>query len=282
MSPRWAAIASALLFSTGGAAIKATTLNPWQVSGLRSAVAAIFIALILPEARRQWSWRTALVALAYAACLTSFVLATKNTTSANAIFLQSTAPLYLVLLGPWLLGERAGWAELATLGLIAGGMALVFWGSMAPDALAPNPEWGNALGAFSGVMWAGTICGLRWLGKRGEGNAMAPVLLGNCFAVLFCLAPMLPISQIGWADLAALAYLGVFQIGLAYWCLTRAVAGLTALEASLLVLVEPALNPVWTWCLHGERPSGLAIAGGAMILAAALGRSLHERQSVVN
>ena len=99
MNPRYAALAAAVLFSTGGVAIKSTALTSWQVAGLRSLVAAAAIAALLPESRRNWTWRSALVALAYSICLLTFVLATKNTTAANAIFLQGTGPLYLVLLG---------------------------------------------------------------------------------------------------------------------------------------------------------------------------------------
>lgn len=281
MNPRLAAIASAILFSTGGAAIKSTTLNSWQVSGLRSLVAALTVAMILPAARKNWTWRTALVAFAYALCLISFVIATKNTTSANAIFLQGAAPLYLVLIGPWLLKEKVQRADWLTFSLIAAGMVLVFWKQNAEQASAPNPELGNLLGAVSGLAWAATVCGLRWLSKREEANAMSPVLMGNCMALIFCLPQMFPLTAIEPRDVAALLYLGAFQVGLAYWFLTRAMSKLPALEAALLVMIEPALNPVWTWLLHGERPSATAIAGGTLIIGSALIKSWHDRKTVL-
>ena len=99
-------VGAALLFSTGGAAIKATTLTGWQVASFRSGIAALAVLLLAPEARRGWSWRAVLVGVAYAATLVLFVTANKLTTSANTIFLQATAPLYMVVLSPWLLGER--------------------------------------------------------------------------------------------------------------------------------------------------------------------------------
>ena len=274
-------MASAVLFSTGGAAIKSTQLTSWQVAGLRSLVAAIVVALLLPTSRRSWSWSSGAVAMAYALCLTSFVIATKNTTAANAIFLQGTAPLYLVLLGPWLLQERTRLSDWVTLGLVVAGMALVFGGGNAPQSSAPNPMLGNWLGAFSGLTWALTVCGLRWLSKRGGGNSMAPVLMGNCIAVLFCLSQVLPVREVTGRDWAALLYLGVFQVGLAYWCLTQAMSGLRALEASLLVMIEPALNPVWTWWLHGEQPAPAAVAGGVLIVGSALMKSWQDRKDVL-
>ena len=97
--------AAAMLFSTGGAAIKAAEFTGWQIASLRSGIAALAILLITPAARRGWSVRAVLVGFAYAACLTLFVLANRLTTAANTIFLQSTAPLYLLVLSPWLLKE---------------------------------------------------------------------------------------------------------------------------------------------------------------------------------
>ena len=104
-SSRYGVLAAALLFSTGGAAIKACSLTGWQVAGFRSGVAAVALWLLVPGARRQWNWRTLLAGIFYAATLILFVTANKLTTSANAIFLQSTAPLYLLLLGPLVLRE---------------------------------------------------------------------------------------------------------------------------------------------------------------------------------
>jgi len=276
------AIASAVLFSTGGAAIKSTALSSWQVAGFRSLVAGLTVALLLPESRRGWTWRSSLVALAYTVCLTSFVLATKNTTAANAIFLQGTAPLYLVLAGPWLLGEKVRSGDWWTLSTVLVGMVLVFWETTSAQKLAPNPLLGNWLGALSGLGWAATVCGLRWLSKLGEGNSMTPVLIGNCMAVAICLPWMLPIGAVPWGDVWALLYMGIFQVGLAYWCLTQAMSELSALEASLLLMVEPALNPLWTWLAHEERPGGTALAGGALIIGSTLMKSWRDGKNVVN
>ncbi len=281
MNPRLAALTGALLFSTGGAAIKATTLSSWQVAGLRSLIAALTIALLLPAARRHWTWRAGLVAISYALCLSSFVLATKNTTSANAIFLQGTAPLYLVFLGPWLLHEKVRNSDWWTLSLVIVGMVLVFWDTGNAQLLSPNPILGNIYGAISGLTWAGTVCGLRWLSKRGEGNTMAPVLIGNLLAVVLCLPGMFPLEDITSTDLFSLVYMGVFQIGLAYWFLTAAMTKLSAFEASLLIMIEPALNPLWVWMMHGEKPTPTALAGGTLIIGSALMKSWQDRKNVL-
>ena len=293
MNPRYAALAAALLFSTGGVAIKSTALTSWQVAGLRSLVAAVVIAALLPECRRNWTWRSALVALAYSICLITFVIATKNTSAANAIFLQGTAPLYLVLLGPWLLKEPIKPGDWLSLALIAAGMVLVFWDNQTAQRLAPNPPLGNFLGAISGLAWACTVCGLRWLAKLRDkprdkledkseaANSMAPVLIGNLLALVFCAPGFFPIARIEVPDIWAILYMGIVQVGVAYWLLTRAMAKLPALEVSLLMMLEPALNPLWTWLVHSEIPTVSAMIGGILIIGATSVKSWLSRDSVV-
>ena len=271
-SARWRILFVALLFSTGGVAIKGTDLNAWQVASGRSAIAALALFVFLPEARRAWSWTACLVGVAYATTLVTFVAATKLTTAANAIFLQSTAPLYLLLLGPWLLGERTQRRDLAFLALAAAGMGLCFVGTPPPTRLAPNPALGDAVAMLSGLAYALTIAGMRRLAtRRGENTSVTAVVAGNVIAAV-AVAPFAwsftPATQIGTGDTLALLFLGVVQIGLAYAWMSRALPHVPAFEASLLLLAEPVFNPVWTWLLLGERPAGWAIVGGALILVA--------------
>lgn len=275
---RFQLLAAAILFSTGGAAIKATRLSGWQVAGFRSLVASAAVFLLVPAARRNWTWRAPLVGLAYAATLVLYVLANKLTTAANAIFLQATAPLYLLLLGPWLLREPVRRSDVVLIAVLGLGMTLFFVGEQAPFHTAPDPLRGNVVAAFSGLSWALTVAGLRWVESRSAGreSGLATVVAGNLIAGLFCLPNALPVANAGLNDWLVIAYLGVFQIGLAYVLLTKGVRHIPALETSLLLLAEPALNPVWAWMAHGERPDALAILGGMLILAATLGRSVKK------
>ncbi len=259
-------VVAAFLFSTGGAAIKATTLTGFEVAGLRSAIAALALLALLPAARRGMTWRAAVVGLFFAGTLVLFVSANKLTTSAASIFLQSTAPLYVLLVGPWMLRERASRSDLVVMLPVAVGLVLVFAGTGTAGRTAPDPFRGNVLALLSGVTWAFAIMGLRWMRADPRSSPLASLALANVFAAIFCLPFLRPLSQVGAADWAALAYLGVFQVGAAYFFLTRGATSLPALDTSLLLLVEPALNPVWAWIVHGERPSLLAAAGGALIL----------------
>jgi drug/metabolite transporter (DMT)-like permease len=263
---------TALLFSTGGAAIKAATLTGWQVASFRSLVAAVALAILVPDARRGWNWRTAPVGCAYGATLVLFVLATKLTTAANAIFLQSAAPLYVLAMGPLLLRERVRRADLAFMGVIGLGLVLFFTGTEPAAATAPDPARGNMIAAITGITWAFTIVGLRWFAHCGGGGppSLSPLVAGNLIAFAVALPAALPVPQISRGDVLAIGYLGVFQIGLAYWCMTAALRHVPALEASTLLLLEPVLNPVWAWLWHGERPGRWTAAGGALILGATL------------
>lgn len=262
-------LATAFLFSTGGAAIKACQLNSWQVAGFRSGVAALALWVLLPEARKSWTWRMVPVSFAYAATLILFVFATKNTTAANAIFLQATGPLYLLFAAPILLREPARRCDFMTAGWLVFGMSLFFFDSTQVSSLAPHPAFGNLLAALSGLTWAGTLLGTRWLSKVQSGN-LAPAVLGNVITFLITLPMAFPVEHLGVADTLVILYLGTIQIGLAYVLMSRAVRHVEALAASLILLVEPALNPLWTWVIHHEVPSAQAMAGGAIILLAIL------------
>jgi drug/metabolite transporter (DMT)-like permease len=270
-------IAAAALFSTGGAVIKIANLTQWQIASFRSAVAAVALLIALPDARRGWSLRLLPVSAAYAATLILFVLSTRLTTAANAIFLQSTAPLYLLLLGPFILGESLRLADLLFAATVAMGMALFFVDAQYATGIAPDPRLGNILGAASGLTWALTMIGLRWTGRKGEGNTtLSAVAIGNVVATAVTLPMALPMAFPGTKDVAVILYLGVAQIGLAYVCLSHAIRHVPVFEATTVLLLEPVLNPVWAWLVHGERPGTGALIGGALILTATFANTWRQ------
>jgi drug/metabolite transporter (DMT)-like permease len=276
-------LAAAALFSTGGAAVKAIHLNGWQVACLRSAVATAAFLVFLPESRRRPTPRVLGAAALFAVTMVLFVISNKLTTAASAIFLQSTAPLWVVLLSPWLLRERVRLPDLVFLGVLTGGLACFFVGLDPVTATATNPLLGNVLAALSGLTWALTVMALRALGRvdadsNGGGWGPASALWGSILVVLFCLPKALPLTGSTVSDWLIVGYLGVFQIAFAYIFLLRGLERVRALEASLLLLLEPVLNPVWAWLVHGERPGAWSLAGGAVILAATLGKSWWDAQ----
>ena len=276
-----AVLAAAVLWSSGGLFIKWVSLDALGVTMWRSLLAAITMWLIARPAIRL-PWRTGrltwAIAVSYALTLVLFVSATKLTTAANAIFLQYTAPIYLLVAGAVFLKERPTWLDLATVAVAFGGMALFFVGKIEADALD-----GNILAVLSGIALAAMFILLRAPSctPRTRPEAM---LLGNILLVLGLLAANLvrgssaPFTP-DISDLFGLAFLGVIQIGLAYLLFGFGVAHVQALEASLIGMLEPVLNPVWVLIFLGETPGWWAVLGGAIIVAAvAVRTAISERR----
>lgn len=284
------------LFATGGVLIKSCDFPSLQRAGLRAALAALTLFALLPAARRWPSWRMLLLVPAYFGATCLFVVANTLTTAADAIFLQSTAPLWLVLLGPLLLRERPTRRDAVTLVGIAAGMLLCFLAPGTAQATAPEPRLGGAIALASGVCYALLLLGLRWLGRSPAAAANLPaaaslpprdegpaaIAWGNActFPIAFALMPVVGQTPIAGTaqDWLVIAVLGSCQVGLAYALLARALPQVPAMRASLLLMIEPALNPLLAFLGHGELPHGLVFAGGALILAATLGPSLWARR----
>jgi len=264
-----------VLWSTGGLFIKWVSLDALGVTMWRSLLAGVVIWVVArPPLRhpRRTSRLTWGIAIAYALTLVMFVSATKLTTAASAIFLQYTAPLYLLVTGAVFLGERTTKVDYLTVAVAFGGMALFFVGKLDGDAML-----GNILGAASGVMLAAMFTLLRAPGITAETRPEAMVL-GNILLVAGLLvvnlaransAPFTPDAK----DALGLAFLGIVQIGFAYLLFGYGVAYVQALEASLIGMLEPVLNPVWVFLFLGETPGWWAVLGGAIIVAAVAART---------
>lgn len=277
MSARTQVLLAAILFSTAGLAVKASSLSAWQIACLRSAVAAIVVAVAFRQLRRP-TLKLAAVSGLIAVTFVTFIVATKLTTAAHAVFLQAAAPVYLVLLGPWLLDERAAWRDVPFMTTVFLGVALLAIGTSPVQATATQPALGNAVAAASGVTWALSLAGLRWLDQRDAGgsHAVSATVYANVIVAIACLPLAWPLDAVPPVDWALVLYLGAFQLGLAYVLLVRGLRRLTAIETSLLLLLESALNPVWTWLGHGESPGPLGIVGGVLVLGATSWRSLRR------
>src|SRR3989449_7171628 len=275
MSPRSKIIVAAILFSSGGAAIKFCSFGAWQLAAFRAAFAMLTILVLLPESRRGWSWRTVVVGFAYAATTLLYVQANKHTTAASAIFLQSTSPLFILLLAPVLLGEHATRRDIAQMAVMGAGLGLFLLGLDQRSATAPNPALGNVLAAICAVTWAFTVMGSRWLAARGASVAAAAAA-GNLTAGTIALVMAQPFAAGRPADWAVVAFLGVCQLGIPYLFLARAVPRVRALEVGLFLLIEPVLNPIWAWLVHGETPGPATLAGGALDPGATAGRMLLD------
>jgi drug/metabolite transporter, DME family len=267
-------LAAALLFSTGGAAIKATSLPWWQVGSLRSMIAGLVILAVLPESRRKWTGAVWIAGVFYALTLALFAIATKLTTAASAIFLQATAPLYMLVIGPLFLHEKLRRRDVGLSAAAGVGLLLFFFDPAGASATAPEPLQGNIYAATTGFTWALTVTAMRWMARNPGGPSnLALVALGNLLAFAIALVPAWPLEAVSLRDGAILLYLGTIQIGLSYYLISQGVKHVSALETSALILLEPAMNPVWTYLAHGETPGTLSIWGAVVIFAATLGHT---------
>lgn len=256
----------AILWSLGGVLIKLVDWNPVAIAGTRSAVAIPLVMLCAgrprwPFSRIQWAG-----AFAYACTVMLFVAATRLTTAANAIFLQYTAPIYVALLAPLILHEpsrRSDWFAIVT---AFGGIALFF-----VDRLTLAGLWGCVLALLSGLAFGILVILMR---KEREGQPMQVILLGNILTAAVGLPFAGGAGSLDARAWFALITLGLAQLGLAYVLYAIAIRRVTALEATLITLVEPVLNPVWVMLAVGERPGPWAVVGGGLVLAAVLVRGV--------
>lgn len=268
-----------LLWSTGGLFIKLTTLNAFHVNLGRALFAAIVVGLFISFRKQlKFDWFIVFTSIFYAGTLTAFVYANKNTTAANAIFLQYTAPIYILIFAPLILKEKFHITDLVTVLVCLIGMSLFFLEAPnAQNTLATNIYAGNIAGLISGV-----CLGLYFIFLRHprslKFNPALSVFYGNIIIVLFMLPFILSDPQIPTTkDMLAISYLGIFQIGLAYILFTYGLAnGVRSLDASIIGFVEPLLNPVWVFIFIAERPSNWAIIGGLIIISAVILHTLKQ------
>ena len=274
-SPLLFVLAAALLWSTGGLFIKWVKLSGLELSFGRSLLAAITVAIFTRREGFGLNSVTALASLLYAALLLLFVLATKETTAANAIFLQYTAPVYLLIFEPLFYKEKFRSRDLIVVIVCVLGMSLFFVGKLRPQDVT-----GNLLALGSGFCFACYFLLLRHSKSRAV-NRASSVIYGNLILVLIAAPAALKVlPQISRFDALGIAYLGIVQIGIAYTLFTVAMArGVRSLDAGIVGYVEPVLNPIWVFLAIGERPTSWAILGGAIIVAGVVCHMLLEARS---
>jgi drug/metabolite transporter (DMT)-like permease len=271
-SPLLLVVAAAVLWSTGGLFIKWTSLSGLELSFGRSLLAAITVAIFTRREGFGLNKITALASILYAALLVLFVQATKETTAANAIFLQYTAPVYLLVFEPLFYKEEFRSRDLLVVIACIAGMSLFFVGQLRPQDVT-----GNLLALASGLCFACYFLLLRH-SKARKVNRASSVIYGNLLVVLIA-APvgLQALPHMTRLDAFSVIYLGVVQIGLAYTLFTAAMArGVRSLDAGIVGYIEPVLNPIWVFFVLGERPAQWALVGGAIIVVAVVCHMLME------
>lgn len=269
-SPLFLVLAAALLWSTGGLFIKWTQLSAFELTFGRSLLAALVVAFFTRREGFRLNGMTILTSLLYAGLLLLFVVATKLTTAANAIFLQYTAPIYVLLLEPLFYKEKFRRSDLITVVVCIAGMSLFFIGKLRPQDVS-----GNLAALASGLCFAFYILLLRHPHSQ-RVNRASSVIYGNLLLVIFTApAGIAALEHMTIRDTGSVLYLGVFQIGVAYTLFTLGMArGVRSLDAAIVGYIEPVLNPLWVFIFLGERPTNWALIGGVIIIAAVVSHTI--------
>ena len=257
---------AALLWSTGGLAIKWIDLPPLNIVFHRAWIASLTLFLLLRPARIRPSREFFVACGTYAGMIITFVVATKWTTAANAIFLQDSGIVWVLVFSPLVAGEAIDRRDVAAVAACLAGMVLFFVGRISAQGQA-----GNLMSLLSGAFYAATILFLRRLkGPVSEWTA----IVGNLAAALISLPLASHPLAVPARATVPLAFLGIVQIGGAYTFFVRGLGRIRAAEASIVSLLEPIFNPIWVFLGIGERPTVFAIGGAAIVLAAIVWRTL--------
>ena len=256
---------AAAMWSVGGLLIKLINLHPLFIAGLRSFISAVIVIFYVRKPRFTWSFPQIAAAFAYALTVIAFVIASKYTTAANAILIQYTAPIYVALFSGWLLKEKVTYLDWLIIAVVFCGMILFFM-----DDIDTRGFIGNTFALISGVGFGFFPIFMR---MQKKGSPVESVILGNLIASLAGL-PFIFATVPTHREWFYLVILGVFQLGIPYILYSYAIKYTTALEATLIPMIEPILNPLWVLIFLGEKPGVHAIAGGVIVISAITFRSI--------
>jgi drug/metabolite transporter (DMT)-like permease len=253
---------TAFLWSIAGLFIKVIDWNPIAIAGMRSLIASLVIVVYLRRPKIHLSRPQVLAAIANAATMLLFVSANKTTTAANAILLQYFAPVLTVFIGAVLLKERARWEHYLALPLVAAGMIIMFF-----DELGGGKIFGNMIAILSAVTFSFYFVFMR---MQKDGSPLESILLSHWLTAGICLiiSIFLPLPQVTFKSVMAIAVLGVVQMGFSAVLFSVAIKRVSAIQANLIAVIEPVFNPVWVFFVLGEFPGVHTLIGGGIILLA--------------
>ena len=265
--------AAAVLYSIGGLCIKVIPWNGMSINGGRTAIALLVIGGYLiwtrhPLRLNRW---VLLGALSVFGTNALFSVANKLTTAANAIVLQFTVPIFVMLFSALFFRKRPGRLDLAACAVIFGGVLFFF-----VDSLSMGGGLGNLIALLSGVSYAGVFL----MNDMPDGDAISSVFWGDVLSALAGLPFLLRETQFTRTALVSLVVLGVFQVGAAYVCLCIGLKTTPPVTASLVSGIEPVLNPILVALFYGEQIGGFAMVGAAVVIVGVVGYNvLKGRQS---
>lgn len=253
----------ACLWSIAGIIIKLVDMNPFAIAGLRSLFAAATVAIFmrLTSKRVIVNKKTIVGAVFLCATFIAFVSANKLTTAANAIVLQFTAPVFVMIIEGIILHKKPRLFDMATVFVTLGGISLFFI-----DSLGSGKIIGDTVAVFAGLFLAFFFF---VVGESQGDEKISGILFGQILTAVIGL-PFLFFTEntVNVQSVAWIAVLGVFQLGIPYILLAEASKYCPALACSLISVAEPLLNPVWVAIFYREIPGAMSLLGGVTVIAA--------------
>ncbi len=272
---------TALLWSSSGIFIKVLQVSAFHISFYRSGIAALTVIvaslLLKRKPKIEKDFISNISAVFYAGILIFFVLGTKMTTAANAIFLQFTAPIYLLFLEPLFLKTKFETKNITAIIITIFGMVLFFFGRLEIGNI-----YGNIFAIISGICFAFFSLFLKWkkIKQQGE-NTLYSIILGNAIVALVGFIIIFPDLSLSLTEIIILLYMGIFQIGISYMIFNEGIKYVSATESMIIATLEAIFNPIWVFLGIGEQPSVYAIIGAAIILGAILWRNLSRKEKAL-
>lgn len=260
-------VIAAILLSTGGVLLKFVHMNPLAIASARGFFSTAMVWLYLKKPNFTLTKSKIIGAISYAGMITGFIVANKLTTAANAIILQFTAPIWVAILSVLILKQKIKLYDVISILLVSGGMVLFFM-----DDVSSGNQMGNIVAILSGVALAGSTIAMKF---QEEGSTIEITLMGHIITTVVCFPFLIQEPNFTLQNLMVIAVLGIFQLGIAYILFAIAIKHVSALEAILIMFLEPILNPIWVFLIVGERPSILALIGGIIVITTVAIRSIY-------
>lgn len=256
----------AALWSIAGIFIKLIPWSPFVIAGMRSIIAFLVIAVFMWKTGRKFRFNrfSILVGVCLASTSLAFVTANKLTTAANAIVLQFTSPVFILVISALWLHQQFHKADIVAVASTLLGISLFFF-----DKLGAGNLLGNILAIIAGLFMAGVYV---ITGRSDDSTRMSGILLGQLFTAVIGI-PMIFIypTPVSTTAVLSILILGIVQLGIPYILYAIAAKDCPPLACSLIGAIEPLLNPVWVFLFSGEAPGAHALFGGLIVIASVTG-----------
>ncbi|OJF76974.1 MAG: hypothetical protein BKP49_04360 [Treponema sp. CETP13] len=263
-------ILCAFLWSSGGILIKLVSWDAFAISGGRSLIAFLSLLVIVGKPKFTFSFDQIMASLMYSATMILFVFANKMTTSANAVLLQYTEPVYIILFSTFLLkDEKTSFLDILVIVGVFGGMILFFL-----DDLSFTTNIGNFIALLSGISFALTAIFLR---RQKKARPIDSFMLSHLITFIVAIPFMIHAGIPSASSFVGIMLLGVFQMGIPSILFAWGIVGVSALSSALITMLEPILNPIWVAIFIDEYPSPRAMVGGAIIICCVTVRSIFKK-----